>query len=125
MLALHPMSRRAERSASAKAPLKLVVAELHDSRRHVGRIRHALAAESCEIMVSLEDEAMATRIGLAAAWWARRGSGESGELSPRRASWILGHAQREIERAGAAMRQEIVLRDRQLDDLLAFSGKRE
>jgi len=125
MLALHPTSRRAERSASTKTPLKLVVAELHDSRRHVGRICHALAADSCEIMVSLEDEAMATRIGPAAAWWAHRGSGEGGELSPERASWILRHAQREIERAGAAMRQEIVLRDRQLDDLLAFSGKRE
>ena len=125
VIALHPAGREIVRSASGSAPPKIVVAELHDSRRHLARICRALATDSYEMLLSLEDEAVVAQLGPAATGWARLGLTAGGELPDRRSRWLVALAQRKAERSGTAVRQEIILRDRQLDDLLAFSGKRE
>jgi hypothetical protein len=96
---------------------------LHPARRQIERICRAFAADSCEILLALEDEGVAAQLGSLVVALARRGVGE--EYPPRRSGWIASYAQRGIERASVLMRQDVIARDRQLDDLLAFSGRRE
>jgi preprotein translocase subunit SecA len=123
-LMIYPAGREIS-LAQAQPGLNVLVAELHDARRHIETICRAFGADSCEMLLSLEDEAVRTRLWAAAAWWAGRASGPSGELPQRHARWLAIWAQRGMERASAAMRQDIRLRDQQLDDLLAFTGNRE
>ncbi|MGH8620860.1 MAG: hypothetical protein ACRET3_01885, partial [Burkholderiales bacterium] len=124
-LALYPAGRDLERFPAGRTLLKIIAAELHDARRHLARICRTFAADSYELLLSLEDAGMAVRIGAAASWWARRSVGADGEIRGRRARWLAALAQRGAERSAAAARRDILLRDRHLDDLLAFSGKRE
>jgi hypothetical protein len=123
-LMIYPAGREIS-LAQAQPGLNVLVAELHDARRHIETICRTFGANSCEMLLSLEDEAVRTRLWAAAAWWAGRASGPSGELPQRHARWLAIWAQRGMERASAAMRQDIRLRDQQLDDLLAFTGNRE
>jgi len=123
-LAIYPAGREIS-PAQAQPGLNVLVAELHDARRHIETICRTFGADSCEMLLSLEDEAVRARLWAAAAWWAGRASGASGELPQRHARWLAVWAQRGTERASAAMRQDIRLRDQQLDDLLAFTGNRE
>ena len=122
---LYPAARNVTRGGASAAPLSLVVAELHDAQRHIAQIRRAFAAASCEILLSLEDEAVASRIGAITARAARLGASGRGELSARRARWLASVAQRGAERAHALMRQELMSRDQHFESLLAFSGRRE
>ena len=108
-LSVYPAHRDAARKADPARPLHLIVAELHDARRHVDQIARAFGAVSCEMLIALEDKAVAAGVGPFAGGFAGPG-------------WIAFLAQRGIERARGAERREIVLRERQLDDLLAFSG---
>lgn len=123
-LALHPAERNVAR-ATGGVPLSVIVAELHDARRQVERIRRAFAADSCEMLLSLEDKAVAAQLGALAAAWARLGGDGDAELPAGRSRWLAGLAQRGIERSYAQVRQEVISRDRQLDVLLAFSGRGE
>jgi preprotein translocase subunit SecA len=123
-LALHPAERNIARAAGG-TPVSVIVAELHDARRQVERIHRAFAADSCEMLLSLEDKAVAAQLGALAAAWARLGDAGAEELPAGQSQWLAGIAQRGIERSYAHVRQEVMSRDRQLDDQLAFSGKRE
>jgi preprotein translocase subunit SecA len=123
-LALHPAERNIARAAGG-TPVSVIVAELHDARRQVERIHRAFAADSCELLLSLEDKAVAAQLGAAPAAWARLGSDGGEELPAGRSRWFAGLVQRGIERSYAQVRQEVMMRDRQLDDQLAFSGTRE
>lgn len=124
-LALYPAGREIALFARAQPTLKIVTAELHDARRHIETICHAFGVSSCEMLLSLEEDAVRTHLWAAVAWWARRGAGASGELPERHARWLAAWVERGAERAAAATRQDIRLRDQQLDDLLAFTGNRE
>ncbi|HZF26151.1 MAG TPA: hypothetical protein VEZ88_07800, partial [Steroidobacteraceae bacterium] len=124
LLVLHPAERNVAR-ATGRAPLDVVVAELHHAQRQIERICRAFAADTCEIMLALEDEGVATQLGSLVTTLARRGVGEAGECPAGHSRWLAVYAQRGIERACVLMRQDVIARDRQLDDLLAFSGRRE
>ena len=121
----YPADRRIGRAAAGQVPLRLIAAELHDSDRHVARVAREFAADSCEMMLSLEDEVVAKLVMPALLAAARFGVGVAGELPPGRADWMARLAQGAVERHYSITRQEILARDQQLDDLLAFSGKRE
>jgi hypothetical protein len=54
---------------------------------------------------------------------ARVAAGRLEELPPRLADLVARRAQRGAERLQAAMRQELVSREQQQKDLLAFSGE--
>lgn len=122
-IALYPAGREVGERAGIAAPITVLVAELHDARRHVDRICRAFGTGSCEVLLSLDDDRMRALLGGPVSRWAFRS--RDGELSLGRSRWLVRHAQRSAERAGAMMRQEMMWRDRQLDDLLAFSGKFE
>ena len=101
------------------------VAELYDAQRQVARLARTLAAETCEMLMALEDEAVARQVAPALLVAAQLGGAAGGEFSPGRSRWLARLAQQGIESASATMRQEVMSRDQYLDDLLAFSGKRE
>jgi preprotein translocase subunit SecA len=123
MLSQHPAQRAAARTAGG-APLHLAVAELHDARRQVAQIAQAYAADSCEQFLAVEDAALASLIG-GAARGARAAAGAGGELPAAPAGRIAALAQRAAERSAARTRREMMLRERQLEDSLAFSGHPE
>jgi len=124
-LVLCPAERRTGRAERGRVPLRLLVPELHDSARHIARLVRAFAVDSCEIMLSLEDESVARAVAQPVLVAARLKSNASGGLSPAWSEWILRFAQRGVEHAFAIARQETAAREQHLDDLLAFSGKRE
>jgi preprotein translocase subunit SecA len=103
--------------------LSLVVAGLPDSRRHIDQARRACGAAACEVLMALDEEAVAPRLGVLgfSRFFARR----DGELWPRAAALAAAHAQRGAERASRSVRLDQQARERALDDLLAFSGQRE
>lgn len=125
VLVLYPADRRVERAGPGRARVRLFVAELHDAHRHIARLAQTFAAEACEMLIALEEEVVARQIPPALIVAAEWSGAAGGELSPRWSHWLARFAQRGIERAGATMRQEVMSRDQYLDDLLAFSGKRE
>jgi len=119
-VSLYPAQRNVK--APPPAPPHVVVAELHDSRRHVEQIRGAYGAASCVQLLALEDEAVEKVLG----FFTKALLGKNqGELSPKLARFVASSAQKGMERAQAQIRREIVARERQFDDLLAFSGRRE
>lgn len=112
-------------AAPGERPLRLVVGELPDAARQVERVYRASGAASCEIFLSLEDEAVTGRLSAALVAAARLSAGNAEELPAGVARWIGAAAQRAAERACRSMRAEIKARERSLDDLLAVSGQRE
>jgi len=108
-----------------RAAAELVAAELPLAARHLAQATHACGAQSCSLLLSLEDEAFAR--GMPAAWTAlaRRAARNGAELPPRWAQWIARHAQRALERSQRMVRQELKARDRLMEDLLAVSGRGE
>jgi preprotein translocase subunit SecA len=124
-LALYPVSRDLGLSAPRRIALNIVVAELHEAWRHVERMCRGMAVDTCEMLLSLEDSAVQAHMGRAAMWWAIHGPDATGELAERRSRWLAAWVQRRAERAGATTREELRMRDLQLEDLLAFSGNRE
>jgi hypothetical protein len=109
--------------APGAPPLQLVVAELHDSRRHVGALAAAAGAWSVELVLALEDEAVQAALGAPLAALCGNWAGERGVLPARVAALAARAAQRGMERAQAALRQELAAREQYLQDLLAFSGE--
>jgi preprotein translocase subunit SecA len=118
-------AKRAALAARAENPLSLLINELPDSSRHIERMCAAHGVRFCELLISLEDEAVTEHIGPALASAARLMAGAHGELAPWLARWLAGRAQRKAERASRALRLELKARDETLDSLLAFSGQRE
>lgn len=109
----------------AGRPASLVVAGLPDSRRHIEQARRACGAGSCELLFALDEEAVASRLGLLFKLVSRFFVQPGGELAPRGAALLARHAQRAAERASRGVRLDQQARERMLDDLLAFSGQRE
>jgi preprotein translocase subunit SecA len=113
----------AVRGPSPGRPASLVVAGLPDSRRHIEQARRASGAASCEVLIALDEEAVAARLGVFGLlrFFVR----SEGELVQRAAALAAGHAQRAAERAIRGVRLDQQARERAMDDLLAFSGQRE
>jgi preprotein translocase subunit SecA len=116
-------AHRTEPPADAHAgPLHLLVAELHDAGRHVERIRAACGAHSCCQFLALDDAALEPHLGAVAAALARALAGENGELQAPLAQWIARGAQAGAEQARARVRRDALRRERQIEEVLAFSG---
>lgn len=108
-----------------EGPLHLVIGEQPDAARQIERVYRATGAQSCELFLSLEDEAVSGRLSAALVAAARLSAGNAEELPGGVARWIGAAARRAAERTSRAMRAEVTARERTLDDLLAFSGQRE
>jgi len=122
---MFPGYRLVSREVPAGARLHLILAELHDSRRHTALVQRAFAAGSCEWLLSLDEEGITPRIATLATGIARFRNSDASELPLEAARWIARLAQRDAEHARVLMRREVVLRDQHMRDLLAFSGRRE
>ncbi len=121
-LAMHPAENRFL-FPPRKTPLRLLIAELQDSPRHLYRMREAFAASSCELLLSLEDESIVQLVG--AATLGVLSLGAVAELPAARARWLVGLALRRAEKARRLARDEAASREQYLSDLLAFSGSRD
>jgi preprotein translocase subunit SecA len=119
---LYPAHRTAQPPPGP--PVHLVVAELHDSRRHLAQMRDAYGAASCEMLLALEDKGVDKAMGSLAKTALRLEKFEN-ELPPAVARRAAAAAQAGAERAQSSLRRELVARERQFDELLAFSGRRD
>ena len=117
LVTVYPAERNVARAQGSGIPLRLIVAELHDAERHIVRIARAYGADSCEMLLSLEDDAIKARLSARALAAAAR--------SPDQAKRFILRALRSAEQAAAQARSDAASMDRSLDDLLAFSGQRE
>jgi len=125
LVTTYPAERMVARSIEAAFPLHLIVAELHDAERHLAQIARAYAATSCAVLLSLEDVALKARLGERAVAASARVAGARGEVPVYHARRCVLRALRNAERATALARQDALSMERNLDDLLAFSGRRE
>jgi hypothetical protein len=119
---LYPAQRNAQPPAGP--PPHLVFAELHDSRRHLAQARDAYGAVSSQMLLALEDKEVDKAVG-ALTKIALRLERFDNELPPAVARRVAAAAQAGAERAQSGLRRELVARERQFDDLLAFSGRRD
>ena len=108
--------------------LHVILTEYHDSRRVdrqlVGRCARQGDPGSCEDIVSLEDELFQVHAPTLAATLAR--ALDAGTPPPPAAFRALRKlAQRSAERRHRAVRMDNLKQDRQLDRMLAFTGKSE
>lgn len=122
-LALSP----AERSVALDGPpiVRLIVVEPPDSLRHLAHMRLAYAARDCDVWLSLEDDAVSSKLDLAGQAVAALTEEKKGELPSRRAMWLTQRIQRRIEQANVEMRRDVMMTDQYLGDLLAYSGSRD
>ena len=124
-VALFPSEGMVTPPDGSRVPLHLIVAELHDAGRHVTRMASAFNADSCEMLLSLDEEGIAARAGPIAAAIAGFHDGAADELPAQQARWIARLAQRDAEQSRSLMRRDLIMRDEYMSDLLAFSGRRE
>jgi preprotein translocase subunit SecA len=120
LLSLHPAQRGLARFAG-DVPVHVIVAELHESARHVTQIARAYAAASSEQFLALDDAAVAPYLGRLAGRLARTADA-SGELPVAQAARAAARAQRAAERAARRERTDLAMREQSLEELLAFSG---
>jgi preprotein translocase subunit SecA len=120
-LNLHPAQR--DLDAAPRASAHLLVAELHDAARHLAQVRQAYGAERCGQFIALEDQGVAAAAGPLAVAAARLAPSARSELPGALAQWFAARAQRGMERSQSFLRRAAAQRERQLEDLLAFSGQ--
>jgi preprotein translocase subunit SecA len=101
----------------------LLVVELQDARRHVAALLLAHGAARAQVVLSLEDEALAALLGPGWRLLARRCAGADGEVAAPWGGWIARLAERRAEAAQRLLRQDLAAREQHLRDLLAFSGE--
>jgi preprotein translocase subunit SecA len=124
VLSCYPAERTVSRVA-ADVPLHLLVAELHDAKRHLVRLCSIYAASTCESLLSLEDPAMQTLLPPFIGEWCARGAGAGGELPSKWSQWLASYAQAAQEREQRLLREELRSRDVYLNEVLAFSGRND
>lgn len=109
--------------ARPPAAAKLVLCELYEAPRQVAELCRATGVESCEMLLSLEDEALAAHVPPLLMHAARRLAMPAGEVRSSLCGMLSRLARRRSARAQKSLRLELEARDRMLDDLLAFSGR--
>ena len=111
---------------AALGGLAVLLSERHDSRRVdrqlEGRCGRQGAPGQTEAWLSLEDELMT---GPDAAILRRLGKVLAFLLGPWAAAWCIRARQRRVERLHAQMRRDLMKQDRQLGNVMAFSGELE
>jgi preprotein translocase subunit SecA len=112
----------------AKGGLHVILTEFHDSRRVdrqlFGRCARQGDAGSCEAIVSLEDDIFEVCAPTATAWL-RRTVGSGAHVPPFVFQALRRLAQWSAERRQAQVRMQNLKSDRQLNQVLAFTGKGE
>jgi preprotein translocase subunit SecA len=121
LLSLHPNERSVQ--IPPAGPVKLYVAELHDSARQIAALGRIFGAESAEHLISLDEELVRAHLGTTE----RVVLAASGapEFSARSAAWVTARIQRAIERTLAGSRSDLMTTEQYLRDILAFSGIRD
>ena len=120
----HPAEPRLRRDLGS-APLHLLVPELHDARRHLEMLCRSCFVARCEILLSLEDEAVKSLLPAALATWVRRRIDGHDEVSIQWSHWLTRYIQAAMEREQRLLREELMSRDAYLGDLMAFSGRHD
>lgn len=105
--------------------LYLLVAELHDARRHVDQLCRVYAAQRCEMLLSLEDEVVKTLAPPLLTGWASTTARDDGELPAPWSGRLVRRIQSAMERELRLSREELLSRDAYLGDLLAFGGRQD
>jgi preprotein translocase subunit SecA len=123
VITCYPAERSVKRD-SADVPLRLVVAELHDNRRHIENLTGIYAATYFEQFLSLEDEAIKVFVPDLLKGWVFSRS-EAGELPARESRWLSYYVQSTMEREQRHLREELLSREMFLKDLLAFGGQND
>jgi preprotein translocase subunit SecA len=112
----------------AKGGLHVILTEFHDSRRVdrqlFGRCARQGDAGSCEAIVSLEDDIFEVCAPAATAWL-RRAVDSGARVPPFVFQALRRLAQWSAERRQAQVRMQNLKSDRQLNQVLAFTGKGE
>jgi len=125
LVTIYPGERIVRRARANPVPVILVVAELHDAERHIAHVARAYGADSCRILLSLEDEAVKLHLSPRLLGAAVRATHPGGEAPPDLAQRWVSRALRSAERAAASARWNAISAEQNLDDVLAFSGRRE
>lgn len=111
---------------SGRGGLAVLISERHDSRRVdrqlEGRCGRQGEPGRMEAWLSLEDDLMT---GPDAAIYRRIGQVIARILGPRAASWCIRARQRQTEKAHGQARRDLMRQDRQLGNIMAFSGELE
>ena len=115
----------------AAGGLAVILSERHDSgridRQLIGRAARQDDPGSAEVILSLEDDILATaQLSQTGAWvsWLMRRRATAGLAQPL-SRLLFNRAQRRLERANSAARAASVQRDARLAKLLAFTGPPE
>ncbi|MBI4292467.1 MAG: hypothetical protein HY661_13400 [Betaproteobacteria bacterium] len=124
VMTCYPAERSVTRDPT-DVPLHLLVAELHDARRHVDMLCSVYSAIRCEMLLSLDNEIVKALAPAAVATWMRRRAGHDGEAPSRLSHWLTRRLQTAMEREQRLLREELLSRDVYLNDLLAFSGRHD
>jgi preprotein translocase subunit SecA len=120
---LHPAERNISPAGTTR--VHLIVAELHDARRHMDRLEIVYDASGCELLLSLDEDILRAQMNVVDFTMISPAIGASEELSAMAARYCYRLVQRRIERAHANLRAEVMSFDQHLGDLLAFSGSRD
>lgn len=119
---IYPAHRTVGRRLSATT--HLIMAELHDARRHVQQLCRVFEPAASVLMLALDDVQPGEHLGpLLPALRARYRS--TPELPGKEARRVYAHCQRAAEKAAATTRVDWVARDVQRSDILAFTGQRD
>ena len=116
--------------AVAKAGgLHVLATERYDAKRIdrqlSGRTGRQGEPGSYETVTSLDDELLSAPHGRAARWLARLLLASGNSLRGWMATFLVGLAQRSVERMHARVRRELLHYEDQLESTLAFSGRME
>jgi preprotein translocase subunit SecA len=123
-VSLYPAERTLTQPPVGAVSIQLVVAELHDAQRHITEIARAYAACSCEFLVSLEDDMLKAHLSASALRAAARAA-RGGEAPLALSEALVKRALRIVEWKANQVRRDAFSGERNVDDLLAFSGQRE
>ena len=119
-----PLAAWLDAVGEAASVSRVIVAGLPEGGHQVQRLSRNLGAP-LQLLLCLEDERTAARLGWLARWAARTLCRRDGELPGPLARALARRALRNSARAHRLMRAELVARERTMHDLLAFSGRRD
>jgi len=104
---------------------RVLVAGLPAGQASLRRLCREFALPGCELVLCLEDEHTAAWMPASTRWLERFILTGPGELRPLASRWAARQALKARQRAQSVQRAELAAREAMLDDLLAFSGRRD